>query len=1604
LFAGEGKPYRKRHPDMESSSAKDSENSKKDGMDLSTVQTAIADKQTKLLSIPAVVVRNENNDIIEQMDKPNMDFSKTVRRNLKSKLIQRANSPVKEQIDKIQDTLSENSESGSEEGLSDSSDAERDAVTEKGNMGGGNVVTTVGKEVGSQLSTARKDCRPVEEEGEEADSDGISKDVEIEEKSNEAQTKVKGLKTKVNQNQDKDFVSSGTKTERRSTKESEKDFAAIKNTTGKDYIEEENRGEQDIKTVKNNVVENEDLAENEKLVGEKNESVAKHLEKSSDQASGTEIDPTRKEIESKKNTGSLNEEDIEADDFNEKDFCQFNITQPCTKVAHTNTTITTPPPLMIPALGVAVNPASIPVIGQFPQGAADLDAVAMQQFQQFNVQPTVANSSAPVNQVMYSSTVKTVLPAGMGIQTPHNRFPVTNQTINVIHGAQLPQISHRFITGVPLGIVPLVPNTTITPMVHHQMPIVPQPASQATQITTLPTPIQTAVPKETMQTAVVSQFASQVTSQLDKTIHAPQFPATGVSVLSSSNQMHVNTITMQPLANSLAAQHLVSSSATPTALHSEVTTQVKHVSAPKHPSASQSQVKHVSAPKHPSAQQSQVTTSPQSQPTQGKPDSSPVQQKADASTYVNADFLVDKVKMVYFQCDKCTFVTKSAQNFRRHYMLHLNYRPYVCSNCGFPSCNKYGFSSHLKNHQECAGQHFVYKKDVEAERELERNVNVCKHYKWVSDEENDKSSKELFGDQRRFRFTAKKSEPASSVIQYGTSGESTEGLAPDVQLGVVQKTYSGKKKIRDILGEIENKTKMQGKSLHQSGHQDDNPNQKIDSGESKTAVDVVDNKNDNSFSKHGGLSFSDGSQEKEDDSDEMSDIIEQLPPGKTHSITSEKGNTSKKYSKSLDRIHQKKQNGKIKTSSFLNKNFKKAKRFIFGKKKRKFARRRRQDNKVQNYEIVDESNILDLPRVRKFKTTFDPSPDHYRRRKKEMFMEAEHQKPTIPPKPEIKESTASSYKCPYCDHTGESAIGIRRHAFWVHNMCEYTCNLCLYMSMSKQECLKHCYTDHPGTSPCIKRSFCKAMDVEETVDDRDSQKDQEVEKDQTNDQKNGSDTGTSEEEVEESQHPAKSLVKGMQDTRCVECNLRFTRKGMQLHLLRKHNVFMMKCPYCKFMSKTKEKIKGHCSSVHNQKTAKVVHATYDLSLGHDLVEFLSNKSTKEMKEKKEKYSSKLTLKKTMKRPLNATCPLCKFASSYIGVQRHLSMRHKLRNLQCGRCGLVMYNKSDAVKHSKKNHKETTPYVLRSFADIESVKAMSKDELKKCGAVLFDEEKQNIDTEEENLDLKPKTPLKDPKGPSPSKKGTKDGWVSCPICFAEKRTMRGVELHMMYVHKICNWFCGRCGFESTDKYVTLQHSVDLHKGEDPIISRASVNLEKYLAEMNVDVNCKSSDVNYLGAKLENTARPDPYKLDVNDVDDGNQSAKDSLKDKKTTLPDENETSHDTNVVESSSSKKTWKRRSCSPKASDFSGTALPSLDKWPQKRNLKDLTNFSGASVGDSQESDSTEDSYVIKKKRKKKSPLVARSSPSLCEYHFYLLLLLHRYLKFYIFVIEVTLK
>lgn len=1647
---------------METTGDNKTENQKNGGTDLHSTSNSVSDKQTKL-NIPAVVVRNENNDIIEQMDEPSIDFSQTIRRNLKSKLIQRANSPVKEHKDKLQDTMSENSESGSEEGLSDSSDTEREGPSELGKKGGKNVnvdqaskeeqtgmVTELSKEKGESVTTVKEgedlqvsmvtdpgkkkeeSVGRVREDGKvEAATETVLKD-EGGEKVNKAVDSEKeqadimaetvtevsknidtikkgeGLKTttvmkqrimrgekihtsKDNSEEENSVVSvkcgepvvekdsdagEGKKAElsdltgkdsRKPTveerleivanektheSEEEKTVSEVECEKGKEISSEQECLEKDILNQSTNAkktaveeddnVQNDCAEENDKSNKDKNSNEDKR--KSSDDVRFTEIVPKEcgKELTEKASTNTVPEDEADSS-LDEKDFSQFNLTKTTTVVC------SPPPPLMIPALGVAVNPASIPAVGQFPRGAVDLNTVAIQQFQQFNIQPTVSSSSAPLAQVLISPAVATAYSPGVA----QNRFPTPNHSINIVHRSQVQPSGHHLITGLPVGIVPFVPSSNVRTMIHPQVSGGLQPRIMAQNIPVLPSSTQTPTTVQTTQrtfpssTAVTHQVSPNHTSSISL-----------VPVISTSSLMQAGTITMQQLVNSpIAAPRLVSTS-----------TIAPHVIL-----ATQAQVRQTGSPTITSKQPPQTSIPP---PQQSKPDAAPVQQKADASTYVDNDSidisLVNKVKMFYFQCDKCTFVTKSAQNFRRHYMLHLSYKPYACTNCGFSSCNKYGFSSHLKNHQACVGQKFVYKKDIEAERQLERNVNSCKHYKWVSDEENDKSSKELFGDQRRFRFTSKKSDTGNSALESRISGESIDESPSDVQLGVVKKTYSGKKKIRDILGEMESNSRKQTEHLSQLNNVEDSP--KVVSKNEKASnsgerVQVAESNDHvlmlNSGSSVGAVPAKDTSQEEETDSDDMSDVIDPLPSMKIIPKTS--GSKGPEYKKP-GRRGRKKQNGTMKTSNYLRKNFQKAKKILRNTKMLK--RRRKRVNKVQNYEIVDESNILDLPRVRKFKTTFDPSPDLYKRRKREALEEEEFQKPPklpVPSKPEAKESPLY-YKCPYCGQSGDSAVGIKRHAFWVHNMCEYTCNLCMYMSMSKQECLRHCYADHPGTSPCIKRSFCKTMEVEEVTDNRDEgEKDGEEEKemDKERDEHEDSKSGNEEKESSEESRPkVRYPIKGQQNVRCIQCDMKLTHKGMQMHLLRMHKVFMYKCSYCKFVRRNIGEVTDHCTSEHGFKICKAVRVAYDLQKGHDLIEFLPKKKLKETK--KSKYSRMLTFKKNFKlkrRPLSmkANCPLCGFASNYIGVQRHLSMRHKLKKLQCGRCGHVTYNKSDALRHSRNVHKEETPYVLRTFADIESVAAMSKEDLNKCGVVMFKQkEDQSSDTEDEeaNKDLDAKNDAKVPKAATPLEKET--GNVSCPVCFSEKRTLRGVELHMMHLHKICNWLCGRCGFQSTDKYVTLQHSVDLHKDEDPMISRTLVNLDKYLAEKNMDLDYRLATTKHLDAKT------DPYKPDF----DEDEAVEDIYNQK-----DQEEMSHDLNVdPESRNSRKAFKRRSCSPKGPDIGSVASAASEKVTIKKSVREFPRTSG---GDSVDSDSTEDGFVVKKKRSKKISQIARSSPSL---------------------------
>lgn len=258
----------------------------------------------------------------------------------------------------------------------------------------------------------------------------------------------------------------------------------------------------------------------------------------------------------------------------------------------------------------------------------------------------------------------------------------------------------------------------------------------------------------------------------------------------------------------------------------------------------------------------------------------------------------------------------------------------------------------------------------------------------------------------------------------------------------------------------------------------------------------------------------------------MSDVIDLLFFMKI--IFDISGSKSLEYRK-LGRRGRKKQNGIMKIFNYLKKNFQKVKKILQNKKK--FKRRRKKVNKGQNYEIVDESNILDFFRVRKFKIIFDFSLDLYKRRRREVLEEEEFQKLFklfVLLKLEVKEFSLY-YKCSYCGQFGDFVVGIKRYVFWVYNMCEYICNLCMYMFMLKQECLRYCYVDYLGIFLCIKRFFCKIMEVEEVIDKRDDVEkngEEEREMDKESDEYEDSEFGDEEKEFLEESRSKVNLIKG----------------------------------------------------------------------------------------------------------------------------------------------------------------------------------------------------------------------------------------------------------------------------------------------------------------------------------------------------------------------------------------------------------------------------------------------------------------------------------------------
>lgn len=176
-----------------------------------------------------------------------------------------------------------------------------------------------------------------------------------------------------------------------------------------------------------------------------------------------------------------------------------------------------------------------------------------------------------------------------------------------------------------------------------------------------------------------------------------------------------------------------------------------------------------------------------------------------------------------------------------------------------------------------------------------------------------------------------------------------------------------------------------------------------------------------------------------------------------------------------------------------------------------------------------------------------------------------------------------------------------------------------------------------------------------------------------------------------------------------------------MYLLRMYKVFMYKCLYCKYVYRNIGEVIDYCILEYGFKICKVVRVVYDFQRGYDFIEFLSKKKLKEIK--KFKYLRMLIFKKNFKLKrrflsMKVNCLLCGFVFNYIGVQRYLLMRYKLKKLQCGRCGYVIYNKFDVLRYLRNVYNEEIFYVLRIFVDIEFVVVMFKEDLKKCGVVMF----------------------------------------------------------------------------------------------------------------------------------------------------------------------------------------------------------------------------------------------------------------------------------------------
>ena len=752
-------------------------------------------------------------------------------------------------------------------------------------------------------------------------------------------------------------------------------------------------------------------------------------------------------------------------------------------------------------------------------------------------------------------------------------------------------------------------------------------------------------------------------------------------------------------------------------------------------------------------------------------------------------------QFVFYSCDKCAFKTRIRQNFRKHYSQHLSYKPYSCNFCKFRTYGKCYMPNHMKVHSGEDQKGFLYFPDPALDKAIEFHCDDCKVEKWVNDAELEVLKKDVLAVQQKFSALGRK----------------------------MQKKEEQKREKEEIM---ELKRKEDGKMK-------------------KEGVIEVEQK---------------GVKRKRED-DSSKEVKVKKKPGKKSKNVTEEGMEKAKEGESVESIEQD-------LGKKINDENEKKEEDVEKKTKYEHEDSDTEEDepatkkKIPNYEIVDATNILETPkRKRKFKTLFDPSPEVSVKKTVTMITEGKG-------KGTMVTTNVNKLKCPFCPYKTESPLGLRRHGFWRHNMCEYHCDNCSFKAKTKEEVMAHYRDVHPKMNPIVNRTIMKMNEksaakknekavavvdngektdegeFEDTTEHAEDEVKEEVnttgsvekmEEDQENDNESKEEGA----EVRTPKHRAGKFLPQKFLYKCTECDYKSNMMGVQRHLLRSHDICRFMCSGCDFESTERVKVEDHQKTEHPDQQTTISRGFVDL--GGDNKQNISVSHSKKsrksfqiktLKRAKDTFRIKQIKLSEAKRNTPSQCPVCDFKSLYSGVQRHIFMFHSLGKWQCGRCGIELYDKATTIEHSFNMHKEQVPQVIRSFMEVEKVK-----ELMEQNAIIV-EKNGNIKivlAEDGNPVHSPIKQLSHDiapvKSPPVKEKKEKDEFIKdtqCPECKFMSN-LKGVQRHLLMIHKICRWQCKHCGFESPDKSVAMDHSQDMHEGIEPKILRAFVDLDRYIAE-------------------------------------------------------------------------------------------------------------------------------------------------------------------------------